>query len=201
MGGAISAPTLVAILDSCKSASDTGVGSSFAFNKDYKSLVSEIAEVIIPKTDTPGAKDAGVGPFVEKMLKDCYSESQQKHFLAGLDKVEEESKKLGSGFVMLDADKKTQVLNTMVALAKEESDAIKKSKEAKEVDSESGLEKEKQKKEAEVPVPFFTIMKELTVFGFFTSEIGATQTLDFVPVPGRYEGCIPLKPGQKAYAI
>ena len=49
--------------------------------------------------------------------------------------------------------------------------------------------------------PFWRLMKELTLFGYFTSEQGATQALDYVPIPGRYEGCIPLKPGQKAYAL
>jgi len=49
--------------------------------------------------------------------------------------------------------------------------------------------------------PFFKQMKELTVTGYFTSEIGATKALEYLPVPGRFEGCVPLKPGQKAWAI
>ena len=44
-------------------------------------------------------------------------------------------------------------------------------------------------------------MKELTVTGYFTSEIGATQALEYLPVPGKFEGDVPLKPGQKAWAI
>ena len=197
MGGVVSAPTLVAILDGCKSNTST-TASGFSFTKDYQALVSEIAEVIIPKTDTPGAKDAGVGPFIELMLRDCYTEEQQIHFVKGLDTVETESNKLGSKFVALPADKKTEVLKIMIEKAKLEDDANDK---AKQVDSESGLVKENTSKKVEPPVPFFKLMKELTVFGFFTSEPGATQTVDFVPIPGRYEGCIKMNPGQKAYAI
>lgn len=48
---------------------------------------------------------------------------------------------------------------------------------------------------------FFRRMKELTVTGYFTSEIGATQALEYVEVPGRLEACIPYKKGQKAWAI
>lgn len=48
---------------------------------------------------------------------------------------------------------------------------------------------------------FFRRMKELTVTGYFTSEIGATQALEYLPIPGRFEPCIPLKPGQKAWAL
>jgi hypothetical protein len=75
MGTALSAPTMIAMLDGCKSSTSTN--SNFAFDADFKSLVAEIADVIIPKTDTPGAKDVGVGPFIELVLKDCYS---TKHF-------------------------------------------------------------------------------------------------------------------------
>lgn len=48
---------------------------------------------------------------------------------------------------------------------------------------------------------FFRRMKELTVTGYFTSEIGATQALEYLPIPGRFEACVPLKPGQKTWAL
>ncbi len=199
MGGVVSAPTMIAILNGCKASGDAASGAAFSLTKDLQALVSEIAEVIIPKTDTPGAKDAGVGPFIEMMLKDCYTEAQQQHFIKGLEDVETEAKKLGSGFVALTADKKIQVIATMRDKAKSENENVE--KKAKEVDTESGLTKQNTSKKVEPPVPFFNLMKELTVFGFFTSEPGATQTLDFVPIPGRYDGCIKMQPGQKAYAI
>ncbi|MBP6619999.1 MAG: gluconate 2-dehydrogenase subunit 3 family protein [Leadbetterella sp.] len=199
MGGVVSAPTMIAILNGCKASGDAASGAAFSLTKDLQALVSEIAEVIIPKTDTPGAKDAGVGPFIEMMLKDCYTEAQQQHFIKGLEDVETEAKKLGSGFVALTADKKIQVIATMRDKAKSENENVE--KKAKEVDTESGLTKQNTSKKVEPPVPFFNLMKELTVFGFFTSEPGATQTLDFVPIPGRYDGCIKMQSGQKAYAI
>ncbi len=200
MGGIVSAPTLIATLEGCKSGATADSG--FAFSKDLQELVAEIAEVIIPKTDTPGAKEAGVGPFIETMLKDCYSEIQQQHFLKGLETVEEESKKLGSGFIALKPEQKIEVIKTMQAKAKAEAEANEAAK-AKQVDAETGIVKEetKKKEEAEIPVPFFNLAKELTLFGYFTSEPGATQALDYIEVPGKYEGCIPLKPGQKAYAL
>ena len=49
--------------------------------------------------------------------------------------------------------------------------------------------------------PFFLRMKELTTTGYFTSQIGATQALEYLPVPGQFNGCMPLKPGQKAWAL
>lgn len=199
MGGAISAPSLVAMLQGCSTG--PSAGSPFALSADYQTLVAELAEVIIPKTDTPGAKEAQVGSIIEVMLKDCYSSLQQEHFLKGLEDVEVESKKIGGKFVDLTADQKVEVVKIMVQKAKDES--VQNEEKAKQVDTESGLTKEEQKKkdEVEVPVPFFRILKELTLFGYFTSEPGATQALDFVPIPGRYEGCMKMEPGQKAYAL
>jgi hypothetical protein len=49
--------------------------------------------------------------------------------------------------------------------------------------------------------PFFLRMKELTTTGYFTSEIGATKALEYLPVPGQFNGCMPMKPGQKAWAL
>jgi hypothetical protein len=43
-------------------------------------------------------------------------------------------------------------------------------------------------------------MKQLTMLGYFTSEVGSTQALRYVPVPGKYEGCIPYKKGDRAWA-
>jgi hypothetical protein len=61
--------------------------------------------------------------------------------------------------------------------------------------------KEFQKnKKPEDPTHYFTLMKQLTLLGYFTSEIGATQALRYVAVPGKYEGCIPYKKGDKAWA-
>lgn len=200
LGGAISIPTIAVILDGCKTSSDAA-NTNFALTADFKSLLAELAEVIIPKTDTPGAKEAGVGPFIELMLKDCYSAVQQEHFQAGLNKVEEESKKLGGSFVSLSAENKITLMKTMRDAAKKESEAVE--AKAKQLDVESGLTKQDQKKknEVEVPVPFFNLLRELTTFGYFTSEPGATLALNHVPIPGRFEGCVKITPGTKAYSL
>src|SRR5687768_7699397 len=84
MGGTLSAPTMLAFLEGCKSANETSQGITFPFSAEQKSLVAEVAEIIIPKTDTPGAKDAKVGEFIEMMLKDCYAAKDQESFATGL---------------------------------------------------------------------------------------------------------------------
>lgn len=203
MGGAISAPTMIAVLEGCKSSTEAATETAnFAFSPDYKSLVSEIAEIIIPKTTTPGAKDAGVGPFVEVMLKDCYKANQQEHFVKGLDAVEEEAKKVGGKkFLECTKEQQTAILTTFEQKAKDEAKANEATAAKKMVDAETGLTKEAKGKEEAPPTPFFSLMKELTLLGYFTSEAGAKNALAYVEVPGRYDGCVKMEPGQKVWAL
>jgi len=186
MGGTLSAPTILAFLEGCKSASDTSTAMTFPFPAERKALISEIAEVIIPKTDTPGAKDAKVGEFIEKMLKDCYAAKDQDSFDKGLKEIEKKD------FLKATPAEQIKILKEMEASAKEETN---KAGEEKKKYTEAG------KEYTDAGVPFFRLMKELTLLGYFTSEQGATLALDYVPVPGRYDGCIDLKPGQKAWAM
>jgi hypothetical protein len=69
------------------------------------------------------------------------------------------------------------------------------------LDAETGLAKENKGKVETAPTPFFKLMKELTLLGYFTSEIGCKQALAYVEVPGKYEGCVKMTPGQKAWAL
>ena len=186
MGGAITAPTMIAFLDGCKTKDAATAGANFAFDADQLTLVSEVAEVIIPKTDTPGAKEAKVGEFVQKMLKDCYYEKDQKSFMDGLAKLQDKN------FMKASAEEQTALLTTS---EKESMDELTK------IGDERKKAREAGKTFEEPGVPFFRLMKELTLLGYFTSEQGAQQALVYVPVPGRYDGCIDLKAGQKAWAM
>ncbi len=186
MGGTLTAPTMIAFLNGCKTTNETATAANFAFSADQLNLVSEIAEIIIPKTDTPGAKDAKVGEFVQVMLKDCYYEKDQKSFMAGLEKLNEKD------FLKATPEEQTALLT---AAETEAADELKK------IGEERGKAKEAGKTFEEPGVPFFRLMKELTLLGYFTSEQGAQQALEYVQVPGRYDGCIDLKPGQKAWAM
>ncbi|CAG5068250.1 hypothetical protein DYBT9623_00979 [Dyadobacter sp. CECT 9623] len=194
MGGTLSAPTILAFLESCKSATDTSTATGFSFSTDRKALVSEVAEMIIPKTDTPGAKDAKVGEFIEKMLNECYSEKDQDSFTKGLDALEKKD------FMKSSAADRTTILKEMEKSAKDEIAKADTEKKAR-AEEEKKKYTEAGKEYSDAGVPFFRLMKELTLLGYFTSEVGATQALEYVPVPGRYDGCIDYKPGQKAWAM
>ncbi|MBX3257510.1 MAG: gluconate 2-dehydrogenase subunit 3 family protein [Chitinophagaceae bacterium] len=170
-----------AFLEGCKPGADkkADAGTAGLFNADDITYLDAIAETIIPATDTPGAKAAKVGAFMTVMVTDCYEENDQKVFLEGMKSLNAASRqKFSKPFVEADAGQQKELLTEI-------------DKEAKEY--------MKTKKENE-PRHYFRMMKELTLLGFFTSEPGATQTLRYMQVPGKYEGCIPYKKGDRAWA-
>lgn len=169
MGGVVSAPAIMGVLQGCKAKPGLAWKPLF-LNEDQASVVSDVAEIIIPRTDTPGAKDVGVPGFIDQMLKEVYSAEDQKRFTEGLQAFNEEAKKAyGEDFAGLDdEDKAAFVTNVHNAAV------------------------EKGKNESSDKRPFILMMKELTMLGFFTSKPGATEVLQYVAVPGAYHGCIPL---------
>ncbi len=169
MGAAVSASALTGILQGCKATPELTYTPQF-FTEDQARIVMEVAEIIIPKTDTPGAKDAGVPGFIDIMLKDCYKKEDQDRFIAGLATFDEEAKKAyGDSFIYCKPEQQVEFVTKTHAAA---------------------LAEAKENKEAKRP--FILMAKELTLLGFFTSEPGATQVLQYVAVPGSYKGCIPL---------
>ena len=196
MGGTLSAPSLMAFGEDITTR--PSVGADFGLNEAQRALVAEIAEHIIPKTTTPGAKEAGVGPFIELMLKDCYKAQEQQNFLEGLADVDAKATKAhGKNFLQTSSAEQVALLK----MVEKETIELMKSANVQQVKVGDNVDKEVISSKKLKGTPFWRLMKELTLFGYFTSEQGATKALDYVPIPGRYEGCIPLKPGQKAYAL
>jgi hypothetical protein len=175
MGGAVSAPAILGVLAGCSAEPDTEAEWKPTFlTQAQVALVAEVAEIMIPRTDTPGAKDVGIPAFIDKMLKDVYPEDEQAHFFAGLADFEAQAKRQhGRTFLELEPALRT-------ALVKEVHDP------AVEVERKATLPV------AERDRPFILMMKELTLLGYFTSEPGATQVLQYRPVPGAYHACVPL---------
>jgi len=195
MGGTLSAPSLMAF-GANSNASLTS--ADFMLNDAQRALVSEIADIIIPRTSTPGAKDAKVGPFIELMLKDCYRAQEQQNFLDGLaDADARATKDFGKKFM------ETTAAQQMELLTQIEKDTIELMKNAsvKQVKVGDNVDKEVIEGKKIKGTPFWRLMKELTLFGYFTSEEGATKALNYIPIPGKYQGCIPYKKGDKAYAL
>ncbi len=167
MGGAVSAPAMLGILKGCSAKPGVDWTPEF-LTTDQAFVISEMAEIIIPKTDTPGAKDAGVPAFIEQMVFKAYSDENREKFMTALQEF-----MTASNFLKLSAEKRAEYVYA---------------------------EHEKAIKEKIQPRPFVLTMKELTMLGFFTSQPGATEVLQYAPVPGKYNGCQPLTEVGKTWA-
>ena len=149
------------------------------FSKSDIAFLNEIAETIMPATNTPGAKEAKVGEFMTVIVNDCYEAKDQTIFIEGIKKLDEASKKLNSKSFMESTPEQRKAL--LVTLDKEAKEYQKTAK-------------------PEDPKHYFTMFKQLTLSGFFTSEVGATKALRYVAVPGKFVGSYPYKKGDKAWA-
>lgn len=169
-------------------------GKPVLFTADQDALVAELADVIIPTTKTPGAKAAKVNEIIDVVLKDCYKQPDQQRFIDGLTQVQKMSQDAyGKSYTQLDNTQKIDIMKKLEAEAKQQRAEM-----ARKVEGQQDVQIPQAKRNA---TPFFVMLKDLTLMGYFTSEIGATQALEYVAIPGRYDGCVPLKPGQKAWAI
>ena len=149
------------------------------FDAKAIALLDEIAETILPATDTPGAKAAGVGAFMALMVTDTYAADEQNIFQAGLATLDTRCREsFGRGFLAANADQRLRLLE---ALDAEQFDYM-------------------GQKAGSAPAHFFRMMKELALLGYFTSEIGYTKAMRYLETPGRYDPCVPFEPGEKAWA-
>ena len=161
-------------LSGCKS-DPTNVDN--LFTEDDVALFNEIGETILPETATPGAKMANVGAFMALMVNDCYSPEEQEIFTKGVTILNHRSKEhYGKDFMGITAKQRTALLTIL------------------------DQEQKKEAKNNQHAVHYFRMMKELTLLGYFTSEVGCTKALRYIPVPGKYVGCVPYRTGEKAWA-
>ena len=154
------------------------------FDDAQRLTVAALAETIMPATDTPGAVDAGVPLFIELMVADWFNDRERERFDAGLKALMVSVlAEHGEPFASLAYETRQSILEDMEDAA---SDA----------DWYSLGNLERDLAEA----PFICQLKELTVWGFFTSEVGATQVLRHEMMPMRFDGDVPLEPGQGSWA-
>ena len=183
------------IFSSCKSEVKEGF-----FTDENIKLLDEIGETIIPATATsPGAKAARIGEFMKVYVTDCYTLEEQNTFWYGINKIKEISRdKYKNQFPKLTLLQKTEILQKFEKDAQEYSENKKKMTGANGDAVQTG--KGNQEAMNEYGGHFYPMIKELTLFGFFTSQPGATKALRYIQTPGSYKGDVPYKKGDKAWA-
>ncbi len=140
---------------------------------DDQSLIEDIADTLLPTTPgSPGAKAAGAGAAISLLLTDCYEPEDQQRVVSGLAQFRDAcGKRCGSGFASLPQNEREQFL--------------------REVDAEA---------QKAGPKHYFSLVRQLALQAYFSSEIGMTKALRYVMTPGKWVGCVPLQPNQPAWA-
>jgi hypothetical protein len=134
--------------------------------------LDEVADTILPETKTPGAKAAHVGAFMALMVTDTYEDRNQTIFRDGMGKLN------AAAFMAATPAQRLAQLEQLDREQKTYTDA----------------------KKAADPPHFFRLMKELTLLGYFTSEIGGSQAMRYRETPGRFDPCVPYTPGETAWS-
>lgn len=175
MGSALTVSTLTVFQSGCAPSKEKETG---VFSTEQKHFFDIIADIILPETDSPGAKEAKVGALIVIMLEDCYSVEDRNKIIQSLQEIEKlGTQSFNKPFTSLAPDQQTKLIENL--------------------DQEAYTLASDDRKNIH---DGYRIIKELTLLGYFTSEPGATQALNYIMAPGRFEGCVDLKPGQKAWA-
>ncbi|MFK8014630.1 MAG: gluconate 2-dehydrogenase subunit 3 family protein [Gammaproteobacteria bacterium] len=162
---------LVAIADDYKPGPSTAVAAGRILDATQLATLRAVCSQVIPATDTPGAAEADVHGFIDHQLYHCHSDDQQETVRQVLDTLAKRADATG-GFSGLSHAHQLERLTALEASSKPFSD-----------------EDRNQ----------FRFLKSMIVFGYFTSEIGATKALRFLPYPGGFSGSIPHAPNDKAW--
>lgn len=173
VGGALTAGTIAAVMNGCKADAALDWNPSF-MTIDEARLVEEVAERIIPETDTPGARKALVHRFIDRAISNNYTEEEKNRFREGLQLFDKRSQeKHGVPFVQCAPEQMDEVLQSL----------------ADESRGTSGDEH------------IWPAMRGAVASAFFTSEVGMTEVLKYDPVPGEWIGCVDYDEVGGAWAL
>ncbi len=175
LGYAVSATALSDLFISCTTSKHLNWKPVF-LSPEHAHTIAEMTERILPRTQTPGAKDLHIDKFIDKMLKDLLAPDEQKDFVAGLTAFEATCiQQFGVKFVACTAAQQNELLLQLDKEAVNSSPSV------------WGI-----RLSAASPTPFFRRVKELTLLGYYTSQKIGTEVLRYDPMPGVYVSCMPL---------
>jgi hypothetical protein len=174
-GAAVTMPTMLSLLQSCKNEPRLTWQPQFFTDKEAKTI-GALVDMILPRTDTPGALDVKVDVFIDKVIAKTYKKEGQQNMRDEIAAFNERCKEhFGADFTGLKEDKRRAVLKVEEKLSGKFSQGV------------WGTSVGKQE-----PIEFYRAMKSMAIWAYLTSEEIGKNVLNYDPIPGDYEGCIPL---------
>ncbi len=166
LGGAVSASIIAGVMSGCQPTPKVADWQPQFLDKDQAYLIGELAETILPETDTPGAKELGIPEYIDVIVNDCFTGYEQLQFKKGLVELNEKCQFFaGKSFLDCSAEEREKFLV---------------------LNEQEGIKKRNESGEK----AFITTLKELVLTGYFTSEYAITELMNYNPIPTKFEGCI-----------
>ena len=183
LGYSISAASISQIWASCKAKTELDWTPTF-FTEEQAVTIVELAECILPKTDTPGARGIGLDKFIDMMINDTFAADDQETLISGMQQFDKSCLE-STGQKFADADRSIQEGFLL------------------EQEAHGGTYNQRIWGEAvgtQQPVSFYRKIKALAIMGYFTSEDVGKNLLTYDPIPGSQAGCIPLADVGNSYS-
>ena len=174
-GAAVIMPSLLSLFQSCKTESRLDWQPAFLKEEEVKTI-SALLDMILPRTETPGALDVKADMFIDKVFAETYDITGQKNIRAEIATFNADCKKtFGAIFTDLNEADRTKVLQEAEATTEKFSPGI------------WGVSIGEQK-----PIGFYRSLKSMAIWAYFTSEEIGKKGLSYDPIPGNYDPCKPL---------
>jgi hypothetical protein len=183
-GSAVAIPSFFSLLQSCKSENRLGWQPLF-FTETEAKTIAAILDMILPRTDTPGALDVKSDIFIDKVIAKTYDEEAQAKMRTEIAAFNSECEKnFGNAFVELNPADREKVLQAAEKNSGKFSPGV------------WGTAVGKQE-----PIGFYRSIKSMAIWAYFTSEEIGKNVLAYDPIPGTYEPCMPLSEGQNRWSL
>lgn len=183
-GSAALSTSLLTLLQSCQSQPRSGWQPRF-LSMDHARLVSALVDTLLPATDTPGGLDVNLDMFIDLIYDKTYDEEAQQEQVAAMNAFDEKCvEKFGSPFHELDPEQRAEILNEEEATSPTFNGGV------------WGTAVGEQE-----PVGFYRSFKSLVVWGYCSSEEIGKNVLNYDPIPGPYQGCIPFSDVGKVWSL
>ena len=183
-GSAAVSTSLITLLQSCQQQPRLSWQPAF-LSLDHARLVSSLVDSILPATDTPGGLDVKVDMFIDLVYNNMFDQAGQQQIVAQLDQFNSKcAARFGKAYHELDNEQKQAILQA------EESESPKFN------GSVWGTAVGEQD-----PVGFYRAFKSLAVWAYCTSEEIGKEVLNYDPIPGEYQGCIPFSEAGRVWSL
>ncbi len=194
IGYVISAPALMNMITSCTE--DPVTWQPAFLTSQQKNMVVHLVDIILPNSDIPGGLDVNIPEFIDKMYKDVETKSKQEIFSKGSDVFSERfQKKFDIDIVNGNREEIQQLFSAYFDLSASESNRVMMEQRI----AENKIHAER--KDDYLMYKFLFSVRSYSLFGYYTSEKVGKEVLNYDPIPGAYEACIPLSDVGNAWTL